>query len=65
MGIITELTFRLASNERDPDKPFGAQLRTSCAFLLIQQLCGLLVVFWWLGGLTLHARMPAYGACLR
>ena len=26
MGVITELTFRLASNERDPDKPYGAQL---------------------------------------
>ena len=34
MGVITELTFRLASNERDPVKPFGAQLRRHAPSLL-------------------------------
>ena len=55
MGVISELTLRLASNERDPDKPFGAQLRA-----MRQSSCphdsGRL------GVLLLHACVSALGA---
>ena len=37
MGIITELTMRLASVEREPEKPFSAQ-RPLAVVLSIQKL---------------------------
>lgn len=36
MGVITELTMRLASTERDPDKPFGAPLGRSAHVASLQ-----------------------------
>lgn len=58
MGVITELTFRLASNEQDPDKPFGARLRTPSANFLVQLILG------GRAGFCVHVCMPAYGACI-